>query len=52
VVADQCVVAGSLATISMLKEKQGNRWIKGLGLAHLWMDEKGKIGGTLAGKYK
>ncbi len=48
VIAEQCVIAGSVATISMLKEKQGKRWVKELGLAHLWMDEKGKVGGTLA----
>jgi thiamine biosynthesis lipoprotein len=47
VVAEQCVIAGSVTTISMLKEKKGKRWIKDLGLAYLWMDEKGKIGGTL-----
>ena len=50
VVAEQCVIAGSVSTISMLKEKQGKRWIKELGLAHLWMDAKGKTGGTLASK--
>jgi thiamine biosynthesis lipoprotein len=48
VVAEQCVIAGSVTTIAMLKEKQGKRWVKGLGLAHLWMDQRGKIGGTLA----
>ena len=48
VVAEQCVIAGSVTTISMLKEKQGKRWIKGLGLAYLWMDQRGKMGGTLA----
>ena len=48
VVAEQCVIAGSVTTIAMLKEKQGKRWIKELGLAHLWMDQRGKIGGTLA----
>ena len=50
VVAEQCVIAGSVTTISMLKEKQGKRWIKNLGLAYLWMDARGKIGGTLASK--
>ena len=48
VVAEQCVIAGSVATITMLKEKQGKHWVKELGLAYLWMDGDGLIGGTLA----
>ncbi len=48
VIAEQCVIAGSLTTISMLKEKQGKRWIKELGVSYIWMDQQGKIGGTLA----
>ena len=32
VVADLCVVAGSAATIAMLKEKEGEKWLKSLGL--------------------
>ncbi|MDO8844316.1 FAD:protein FMN transferase [Methylicorpusculum sp.] len=47
VVADQCVVAGSACTISMLMEKNGAKWIKQLGLAHVWMDQSGKTGGNL-----
>ena len=50
VIAEQCVIAGSVTTISILKEKQGKHWLKELGLAHLWMDEQGQIGGTLADK--
>jgi thiamine biosynthesis lipoprotein len=46
VIAEQCVIAGSVTTITMLKEKQEKRWIKDLGLSHFWMDDKGKIGGT------
>ncbi|MDD2864291.1 MAG: FAD:protein FMN transferase [Methylococcales bacterium] len=34
VVADLCVVAGSAATIAMLKEKDGEKWLKSLGLQH------------------
>jgi len=34
VVADLCVVAGSAATIAMLKEKNGEKWLKSLGLQH------------------
>lgn len=32
VVADLCVVAGSAATIAMLKEKDGEKWLKSLSL--------------------
>ena len=32
VIADLCVVAGSAATIAMLKEKEGEKWLKSLGL--------------------
>ena len=48
VVAEQCVIAGSVATVTMLKEKRGKRWVKDLGLSYLWMDERGKIGGSLS----
>ncbi len=47
VVGDFCVVAGSAATIAMLKEGQGAEWLQGLGLPHLWIDVAGKAGGTL-----
>ncbi len=47
VVAEQCVIAGSIATISMLKEKQAKSWLKDLGLSYIWMDQKGKVGGDL-----
>ncbi len=47
VVGDFCVVAGSAATIAMLKEKEGVSWLNDLGLPHLWVDVQGKSGGTL-----
>jgi len=50
VLADQCVVAGSLATITLLKEKQGKHWIKDLGVSCLWMDDKQRTGGSLSVK--
>lgn len=34
VVADLCVVAGSATTIAMLKEKEGEKWLKSLGLTY------------------
>ncbi len=47
VVSDLCVVAGSAATIAMLKEKQGTDWLAQLGLPYLWVDTQGHSGGTL-----
>ncbi|GMU72037.1 MAG: FAD:protein FMN transferase [Burkholderiales bacterium] len=48
VTAELCVVAGSAATIAMLKEDDGPAWLAGLGLPHLWVDAGGRIGGSLA----
>ncbi|MDP1950278.1 MAG: FAD:protein FMN transferase [Nitrosomonas sp.] len=48
VVGDFCVVAGSAATIAMLKEDAGPAWLNALGLPHLWVDVAGKVGGSLA----
>jgi len=48
VVADLCVVAGSAATIALLKEASGPAWLAALGLPHLWVDVAGKVGGSLA----
>ena len=48
VVGNLCVVAGSASTIAMLKEARGPRWLKTLGLPHLWVDVNGRIGGSLA----
>ncbi len=47
VVAEQCVVAGSATTISILKEGAGPEWLEGLGLPHVWMDREGQVGGSL-----
>lgn len=47
VAGDFCVVAGSAATIAMLKENQGIAWLEGLGLPYLWMDVQGNAGGSL-----
>jgi thiamine biosynthesis lipoprotein len=48
VVADLCVVAGSAATIAMLKDAEGPDWLAGLGLPHFWVDVRGRTGGSLA----
>jgi thiamine biosynthesis lipoprotein len=46
VVADQCLVAGTLSTIAMLKGLDGIGWLNGLGVPHLWMDDQGHSGGS------
>ena len=46
VIADDCLVAGSLATIAMLKGRDGIDWLRTLGVRHVFMDERGVIGGT------
>lgn len=46
VVAEHCVVAGSAATIAMLKEGAGPAWLDALGLPHVWMDVEGRLGGS------
>ncbi len=48
VVAPLCVVAGSAATIGMLRDEEGPDWLQGLGLPCLWMDVDGRCGGSLA----
>lgn len=47
VVGDFCVVAGSAATIAMLKEQRGPEWLKVLGLPHFWVDVHGETGGNI-----
>lgn len=47
VVADQCVIAGSVCTITMLKGKQGKKWIEQVGLNYVLVDEKGKVSSNL-----
>ncbi len=47
VVAEFCVIAGSAATIAMLKEEQGPAWLAELGLRHRWVDVHGASGGDL-----
>ncbi|NOT83267.1 MAG: FAD:protein FMN transferase [Methylococcaceae bacterium] len=48
VAADFCVVAGSAATIAMLKAHNGIQWLEDLSLAHCWVDVTGKTGGSPA----
>jgi thiamine biosynthesis lipoprotein len=47
VIADQCLVAGTIATVAMLKGRDGISWLSGLGLKHFFMDENGVCGGNM-----
>ncbi len=49
VAADQCLAAGSLATLAMLRGREGIAWLTGLAssILHLWIDSDGMSGGTL-----
>lgn len=47
VVAESCLVAGSIASIAMLKQFDGIDWLAGLGVDCLWMDAGMHVGGTL-----
>lgn len=49
VLGDFCVVAGSAATIALLKEESGPQWLQDLGLPHVWVSVAGEVGGSLAG---
>ena len=50
--ASQCMVAGSMSTIAMLKEREGISWLANTGQSHLWIDDEGKRGGNLAATLK
>ena len=47
VVADRCLVAGTISTTAMLKGVDGPAWLDGLGIRHLWVDAYGIRGGNL-----
>ena len=46
VMSDECLVAGSLATIAMLKGHEGVAWLASLGMRYVFMDEEGRCGGS------
>ena len=48
VAAPECIVAGSATTIAMLMEDRGPEWLDEVGLPHVWMDQKLRVGGTYA----
>jgi thiamine biosynthesis lipoprotein len=48
VIGDDCLVAGSLATMAMLRGCDGADWLRSLGVRHVVMDDWARIGGTEA----
>ncbi|MFI5381297.1 MAG: FAD:protein FMN transferase [Tepidisphaerales bacterium] len=44
--AGQCIIAGSVCTIAMLRGAGGISWLQSLNVPHFWMDDEGKQGGT------
>jgi thiamine biosynthesis lipoprotein len=44
VVAETCLLAGSVSTIGMLKDDAEAAWLAGLGLGCLWVDTGGRQG--------
>lgn len=47
VVAAQCVVAGSAASIAVLRENRGRQWLEDLGLPYLCIDAEGRKFGSI-----
>lgn len=47
VIAPLCLVAGSAATIAMLKDDGGIEWLHELGLPHRWTKVSGESGGQI-----
>lgn len=45
VTAPNCLVAGSIATISILKEALAPEWLHGMDISCIWMDHEGSIDG-------
>lgn len=48
VMADQCLLAGTLSTIAMLKGSEGKEWLLKLGVQHCWVDEQMHLGGNIS----
>ena len=48
VIAPQCLIAGTAATVTMLKGVDGPAWLAELGLPYLCTDGDGQLSGTLA----
>jgi len=50
IVTDHCLLAGALTTIAMLKGKEAESWLVGLGAPFLLFDEHMTVSGTLASR--
>lgn len=48
IVADNCLLAGALTTIAMLKGNEAENWLAGLGVPYLVLDQTLTVSGTLA----
>jgi FAD:protein FMN transferase len=46
VIADQCLIAGTLSTVAMLKGEAGSGWLQALGVRHIAVDDCGQCSGT------
>lgn len=49
VMADRCLLAGTISTIAMLKEEAGKKWLAGTQLEYCWVDLDMQKGGNLPG---
>lgn len=47
VLADRCLVAGSIASIALLKGLDGIDWMNEMGARNIWMDAEGRQGSRL-----
>jgi len=47
VMAEKCLLAGTLSTIAMLKEEQGKKWLGKSGYQHFWVDSQLHRGGDI-----
>ena len=46
-ISSQCMVAGSITTIAVLKGPRGIAWLDSLEVPHCWIDAEGNQGGSL-----
>jgi thiamine biosynthesis lipoprotein len=47
VAADTCLSAGTTSTIAVLMGGAGPKWLSAEGAAHLYVEESGKLGGSI-----
>ncbi len=46
VIADRCLIAGTLSTAAMLKGSAGSAWLRKLAVRHIAVDDNGQCSGT------